>query len=200
MTVFTGFTRKTLLPLCLITAQAWAADPSYDCKQVKTGSIEDKICQDAGLSALDVKLAEVYKEALRKAVNEKPPALKAEQRGWIKGRNDCWKSDDRISCIKEEYIRRIAELQVRYRLLPGNGPVFFECDNDPRNELAVTFFRTEPATLTAERGDSTSLMYQQISASGARYQGRNESFWEHQGVATVIWGNSAKEMICKPRH
>jgi len=40
-------------------------------------------------------------------------------------------------------------------------------------------------------------MYQQPSASGARYQGRNETFWEHQGVAAITWGYGAPEMHCK---
>ena len=42
-----------------------------------------------------------------------------------------------------------------------------------------------------------SLMLVEQSASGARYQGRNESFWEHQGEARVTWGYGAKEMTCK---
>jgi len=40
-------------------------------------------------------------------------------------------------------------------------------------------------------------MYQQPSASGTRYQGRNETFWEHQGVTAVTWGYGAPEMHCK---
>lgn len=40
------------------------------------------------MAGLDHQLAEVYRAAARKAANEKPPLLKAEQRGWIKGRNE----------------------------------------------------------------------------------------------------------------
>jgi len=36
--------------------------------------------------------------------------LKAEQRGWIKGRNACWKSDNKRGRIEKEYGLRIAEL------------------------------------------------------------------------------------------
>jgi uncharacterized protein len=176
---------------------AAAAGPSFDCKKVEVGSIEEMICKDPGLSALDGKMAEVYKAAAKKATNEHPPVLKTEQRGWIKGRNDCWKSDDKRGCVETEYKQRIAELQARYRLVPFKGPVFYACD-DPFGELIVTFFPTDPPTLIAERGDSVSLMYQQPSGSGTRYQGRNESFWEHQGEAAVTWGYGAKEMTCKP--
>jgi uncharacterized protein len=174
-----------------------AAGPSFNCNQVRGGSVEETICKDGGLSALDVKMANVYKAAAKKAANEHPPVLKVEQRGWIKGRNDCWKSDNPRQCIEGEYKRRIAELQARYRLVPFKGPVYFSCD-DPFGELIVVFFKTDPPTLTAERGDSVSLMYLQQSGSGSRYQGRNESFWEHQGEAKVTWGHETKEMTCKP--
>ncbi len=43
----------------------------------------------------------------------------------------------------------------------------------------------------------TSLMFLQVAASGAKYQGRNETFWEHQGEASVTWGYGALKMHCK---
>jgi uncharacterized protein len=176
---------------------AEARGPSYACEKVDAGSVEAMICKDMDLSALDRKLSGVYAAASRKATNEHPPQLKAEQRGWIKGRNDCWKSDDQRECVRDAYQRRIAELQARYRLLPGNGPVRFVCDSNPANEVVVTFFQTISPTLIAERGDSVSLMYLQPSASGAKYQGRNENFWEHQGEASITWGYGAPKMRCK---
>jgi uncharacterized protein len=50
--------------------------------------LEEMVCQDAELSALDRKLAGVYAAASKIAVDERPPVLKSEQRGWIKGRNE----------------------------------------------------------------------------------------------------------------
>lgn len=170
--------------------------PAFSCAGVEPDGIPAMVCGDEELSALDRKLAGVYAAASKKATNEHPPVLKAEQRGWIKGRDDCWKADDERGCVHDEYERRIAELQARYRLVPGTGPVRFGCDGDPGNEVVVTFFRTDPPTLIAERGDSVSLMYLQPSASGARYQGRNESFWENRGEALVTWGYGAPEMHC----
>ncbi|ESQ13308.1 MAG: DUF1311 domain-containing protein [Thiohalocapsa sp. PB-PSB1] len=175
---------------------ASAASPSFACDQVEAGSVEQLICQDEGLSALDRQLAEVYTAALKKASNEHPPMLKARQRGWIKGRDECWKSDDQQGCVQDLYQRRIAELQARYRLVPSTGPVFYACDNHPANAIVVTFFASQPPVLIAERGDQSSLMYRQPSASGAKYQGRNESFWEHQGQAMVTWGSAGAEMHC----
>lgn len=188
--------RLASVALLLLTGPALADGPSYDCSLVETGSIEALVCEDTGLSALDRRLADVYREALKKAVDQYPPDLQVEQRGWIKGRDDCWKADDRRRCVEDAYVTRTAELQARYRLVAGNGPFAFVCGGDPANEILVTFFPTDPPTLIAERGDSVAVMYLQPSGSGTRYQGRNESFWEHQGEATVSWGYGAPDLRC----
>jgi uncharacterized protein len=107
----------------VFASAATAAGPSFDCTKVDTGSVEETICKDAGLSGLDRKMTEVFEAASKKAVNEHPPVLKAEQRGWIKGRNDCWKDADKRHCVEGSYDSRIAELQAKYRLVPGMGPV-----------------------------------------------------------------------------
>lgn len=180
-----------------LAGAAMARGPSYACDTVRSGSIEEMICKDEELSALDRTLSSVYAAASQKAANERPPQLKAEQRGWIKGRNECWKSDDQGGCVRDAYRRRIAELQARYQLVPGNGPGRYVCDGNPANEVIATFFQTDPPTLIAERGDSVSLMYVLPSGSGAKYQSRNETFWEHQGEALMTWGYGAAAMRCQ---
>lgn len=180
----------------LVRARRPVHGPAFSCDEVEPDGIPAMVCGDEELSALDRKLADVYAAAAKKATNEHPPVLKAEQRGWIKGRDDCWKSDDQRACVHAEYERRIAELQARYRLVPHEGPVRYVCDGNPANEVVGTFFRTTPPTLLAERGDDVSLMYLQPSGSGAKYQGRNESFWEHQGEALITWGPGAPGMRC----
>lgn len=174
---------------------ALPAEPSFSCKEVEPGSIEARVCESEEFAALDRRLAEVYKAATAKA-GETLSTLKAEQRGWVKGRNDCWKATDKDACIRDNYVLRIVELQASYRLVEAKGPVFFTCDGNPANEVVVTYFKTDPPSLIAERGDSTSLMVAERTASGAKYVGRNESFWEHQGVATIVWGFEAPEMKC----
>jgi len=197
---FKAATRAATAVLALgtmvVTPGAFAQGPSFPCGKVEAGSIEEMICRDAALSKLDRQLSEVYAAAARKAANEHPPVLKPEQRGWVRGRNECWKREDRRACVVGEYTRRVAELQARYRLVPATGPVFYACDGHPANEVVVTYFKTDPPTLIAERGDSVSLMYLERSASGTKYQGRNESFREHQGTARVTWGYGAPEMRC----
>lgn len=187
----------TVLLLCSgeIAAQGNKnASPSYDCSAAR-GIIETLICQDPALSALDRKMADVYAAAEHKASNEFPMTLRPEQRGWVKGRNECWKSDDRTACVSESYRLRIAELQARYRLIEPLATVTYLCPGNA--EVVAVYFTTEPPTLIAERGDSVSLMYSQPSASGARYAGRNESLWEHQGEALIQWGYAAPEELCK---
>ena len=182
--------------LCLAET-AMAEGPSFACDKVAPGSIEELICENEELSALDRKLSNVYAAASEKALNERSPQLKAEQRGWIKGRDECWKSDDREECVRNAYLLRTSELQALYRLVPGSGPVRYVCDGDPAAEVVATFFQTDPPTLIAEYDGSVSLMFIQPSASGAKYQGRNETFWEHQGEALITWGYEAAEMHCR---
>ena len=192
---------KTALPKAS-TASAQSGKnqaPSFSCHKVEPGSIAAMVCADAELSALDRQLAEVYAAASKKARNEHPPTLKAEQRGWIKGRDDCWKSSDKRACVQAVYALRIAELQAFYRLVPSQATVRYVCDGNPAKEVTATYFRTDPPTLIAEHGDSVSLMYLQPSASGAKYQGRNELLWEHQGEALIQWGYQAPEMRCEKR-
>lgn len=180
----------------LATGFALAQAPAFDCRKA-SGEIEKQICADSELGALDRTLSVVYAAALRKARNEHPPMLKAEQRGWIKGRNACWKAADQQQCVAQTYRLRIAELQARYRLVPVSASTTFICGGDSRNQIIVNFFQTDPPSLIAERGDSISLMFQQPATSGAHYRGRNESLWEHQGEATVVWGFDAPEMRCQ---
>ena len=180
-----------------LAGTARAAGPSFDCGKVEQGSVEALVCRDPELAAADRKLALVYAAARKKAVNEHPPMLKAEQRGWIKGRDECWQAEHQHTCVADAYRLRTAELQARYRLLPPTGTATYACDGQPGDEVTATYFATDPPTAIAERGDQVSLMYQQPSGSGAKYQGRNETIWEHQGEAMITWGYGSPEMRCR---
>ena len=178
-------------------ATASAAGPSFDCGKVEPGSIAALVCSDDALSALDRKMSQVYAAASDKAIHEQPPVLKAEQRGWIKGRDECWKSDDKRGCVEQAYRLRIAELQARYRLVAASGSATYVCDGQPAKQVTATFFETDPPTAIAEFGDQTSLMILQPAGSGAKYQGQNEMLWEHQGEAVISWGHDSSEMRCR---
>ena len=186
------------LGFALIGPQAAAATPSFDCGRVGSGSIEAMVCGDESLSRLDRDLAHAYAAARAKAGNQHPPTLAAEQRGWIKGRNDCWKAADRRACAMDAYRERIAELQARYRLVEDNGVVRYACNGRPADELTVTYFATDPPSAIAERGDSVSMMFLRRADNGPRYVGRNE--WllqEHQDEVRVQWGYGTPEFRCE---
>jgi uncharacterized protein len=63
---------------------------------------------------LDKELAAVYKEARSKAGKE--DQLRAIQRGWIKGRNECWKEENKEAYMADLYQQRINELREKYQL------------------------------------------------------------------------------------
>jgi len=169
--------------------------PAFDCKRVRANSAEALICQNPQLSQLDLQLHQVFASATALAANEQPPLLKAEQRGWIKGRDECWKDDDEIACMQQLYQRRIAELQARYRLVPMRGPLRYQCGAVPADELVLSYFATNPATLLAERGDSVSLMF--LQPNGTDYLGRNETLWPQQDGVRLQWGYEAPVLSCR---
>jgi uncharacterized protein len=193
----------------LVSSPARAEGPAFDCTKAD-GEVEELICQDEGLAALDRKLDEVYKAALAKAENEHPPVLKTEQRGWIKGRNECWKAqgeDDPAfltaswratsvhDCVEGQYRLRISELQALYQLVPERGPVLFACENNPANAVVATFFESELPTARLERGDRTATVWLVPTGSGAKYEGRNVEFWNKGDEAAVTWLD--EELKCK---
>ena len=171
-----------------------AMTPSFDCARAD-GTVEELICSDADLSELDRQLADIYTAAVAKSRPPDTRTLKAMQRGWIKGRNDCWKSEDVRRCVAESYRDRIVELQATYALVPGKGPVVYRCDDG--SEVIVTFFQTDPPTARAERGEQQAILTIARSGSGARYTGRNIQFWDKVGEARIEWGVESKPITCK---
>lgn len=165
------------------------AGPSFDCGKA-SATVEKLICADAELAALDRRLAAVYAEAEGKAGAPVPSWLRAEQRGWVKGRDDCWKAPEPRSCVQDEYQRRIVELQAKFRLVPFTGPVTFACtgaSGGRDGEIIATFHQTEPPSALFERGDRTVFALLARTASGAKYEGANLTFWQKGGDAQVTW-------------
>lgn len=184
----------SLMGLALLASPALAqSGPAFDCSKAEH-EVENIICQDDELSAKDRKLAEVYKQtiaALEKVDAGGPQAiqeLKTYQRGWIGGRNECWKADDKRQCTADIYDRRIAELQAKYFLVEGGAPVFYTCHSNPADEIVATFIPTEPPSVRLERGDTTEVGILSPSASGSRYDADfGVVFWVQGDEAKVAW-------------
>jgi uncharacterized protein len=190
-------------------SQAQSKGPAFDCAKA-SGDVEKLICSDAGLAALDRKLDGVYKAALSKARDDVPKFLRTEQRGWVKGRDECWKAKgaggpvylteswvatDVRGCVEAQYQLRTAELQVLLRLVPSQAPVTFACNGNAVAGITAEFFQTDLPAARFERGDRTVTAYQVRSASGAKYEGQNFSFWNKGNEATVTW--LGEQLTCK---
>ena len=92
-----------------------AQDPSFDCDNAQSGA-EEAVCASSGLASLDVETDRLFTLALNGPNMTDPRAdeLRAYQRGWLKGRNDCWKADDQGDCVRDSYAIRIDELRRDY--------------------------------------------------------------------------------------
>ncbi len=102
-----------LIACVFISSPAFAAQPSYKCGAKNAHEIEILICENDELAALDVSLSSLYKTVLKNTPTKAQKRLKSEQIGWFKGRNDCWKAEDKTDCTRMAYQTRINELKDR---------------------------------------------------------------------------------------
>jgi heat shock protein HslJ len=86
-----------------------ASSPSFDCADT-FGSVEEMICADPALMALDRRLNDLYAMKIDNIDADEALTVRAFQRGWIKARNDCSKARDPRQCVEDIYTDRIAEL------------------------------------------------------------------------------------------
>ena len=77
------------------------------------------------------------------------------------------------------------------------GPVTYACTNaqGQKCQLIATPRQTNPPSVLVERGDRKVVGTRVPAASGAKYEGANLVFWEHQGEAQVTWMDV--ELKCK---
>lgn len=168
------------------------AAPSFDCTAA-SGRFEQMVCSDTALAALDSQLADTFAQALAKADDK--ATLQAGERGWIKGRDDCWKTDDAQACVREAYIQRIVELRIQHGLVAIPSAVEYRCDDNSK-PFAASFHNEEPRAVVLTWGNDQAIVPAAPSASGARYAARGIEFWEHQGEARVDFHGN--KLTCKP--
>jgi uncharacterized protein len=182
------------ISLSLFAVTALAKAPSFDCSKAST-EIEQTICQDDELSALDRKLAHVYSEASRRYPTTAPPRLRQEHIAWEQKLDACAAKLDKRECIQTAYMTRIAEVQATNDLVSGKAQTF-HCKNGSgtENSLLATFHQTDPPTATLQRGDERVLAILNQSPNNARYEGTNVSFQHGADKVRVVW--VADEMSC----
>jgi uncharacterized protein len=189
-----------------------AQGPSFRCASAGS-EVETMVCNDAALAALDRKLADTYQSAKAKAQGRLATQLRADQRGWVKDRDECWKAAGQQSwitatwtvntvraCVDAKYRLRTSELEAVWQLLPSET-IRYACQNKPANELLIRSFATDPATLRVERGDRTVRMWRVGPERVGRYEGRNVSAQRHGKSLQLSWldTNTGKtdELMCE---
>lgn len=183
-------------PVPVPTAEASAASiaatgPSFDCDKA-TSDFERLVCDTPGLAALDRQLAATFRQAMDKSTDR--ATLLAGQRGWIKGRDDCWKAEDKQACVHDAYVQRIVDLRIQNGLVVIPAHVEFRCD-DAAKRVAATFYNDEPRAMVLTVDDDQVIVPAAISGSGARYATDGVEFWEHQGDASITFYGT--KLACK---
>jgi len=193
---------------------ALAEGPTFNCAKAQ-GQVEKLICSDAALASLDRTLDGVYKAATAKAKGKLATRLREDQRGWVKGRNDCWKANGQETwitatwtvntvkaCVDAQYRLRTSELQSVWRLVPPKT-VAYACQNNPANEVVANFFETDPPTIRLERGDRTKTLWRVGAATAGTYEGQNVSVAQQGSELKVSWLDTdtgkTDELQCKAR-
>ena len=184
------FRRLALLGV-VVAVPALAQDgPSFDCSKAQS-SAEQLICTDADLAALDRRVADRYAAAIDAArgldvgAAEAEDRLRTYQRGWVKGRDECWKAEDLRACVEDAYLRREGELVAEWMLETPTGLAAWACDGNPANEVVTVFFDTELPSVRFERGDGIDTGSLVRTGSGSRYEGSfGRSIWIKGDEAT----------------
>lgn len=186
----------SILAVLIHPAIVWSSTPAFDCAQAQ-GQVEQAICADDALAALDQRLADVYSDAMKTLPPEMQSAQKVVQRGWIKGRDDCWKSSEINACIAADYQTRIVELQILSGQLVAAAEVQYECADDDQPPFSAVWYNdTLPQSVVLTRGGQDQVIaFIDRSGSGARYTAQAVEFWEHQGEVTVTWFGT--ELKCR---
>ena len=189
---------------------AYAATPSFDCTKAES-SVESLVCADEELAKLDREIAQLFVLARRgpHMTPERQAELIGTQRGWIKGRNDCWKEPDVRICALFNYAVRIHELRdgfadTRTRDSDGisKGPVSEMCPNfDSR--ISATFIQTELPMVYLTWQNMSYVLMLGPSGSGARYVGKDSSnreivFWD-KGREALLELPGRSQLTCQVR-
>ena len=187
---------------------SFAAPPSFDCAKADTSATQ-LVCKDDQLAALDREVTRLFtlaRDGAHLAADQRKQLL-AVQRGWIKGRDDCWKAGDLRACVVESYVTRIHQLRQGYadarsqdKAGISKGPFAAKCEGLDAL-LTLAFVDIKPAAADVGWLDQAVVVNQVPAASGARYQGENYAgkfeFWQH-GKEMTFTMPGGKPMICAP--
>ncbi|UHQ55571.1 MULTISPECIES: lysozyme inhibitor LprI family protein [Microbulbifer] len=156
--------------LSLLAMDAQGAASRVSCGDLSGLAIENLVCQDAELGALDRVLREVMDGAatLRDLGGAARKRLQASQRDWLESRNGCWQAENPRTCALRHYRRRIAELQVELALAGPARVTRYDCRGEA---LTLRFYDTSVPSLTAAFRGRDIFMVPPGGVPGRRYAG-----------------------------
>ncbi|MCB2077912.1 MAG: MliC family protein [Novosphingobium sp.] len=175
-------------------AHATVASPSFDCSRAD-GEAMEMVCSDADLAAMDRELDRLYKLAVATPDMDSARAneLKAMQRGWVKGRDECWKASDKRQCVMTSYAMRIHEIRQGYANARSDdgagaslGPLAFACEGQDFG-VSATFVNTDPGAVALQWLENSLALAHVPSGSGAKYEGT----WNDQEASLFTQGDEA---------
>ena len=129
------------------------------------------------LAQLDVETERLYQLAVAGVSGARLDELKAMQRGWIKGRDECWKSSLGLStCVASEYALRIMDLRTGYANARSDdasgislGPKVLDCDGFDA-AVGVVFVNGQAPMAILKWRDNAMALSGVPSGSGAKYE------------------------------
>jgi membrane-bound inhibitor of C-type lysozyme len=178
--------------------------PSSGCARAAPDAIEEIICADPMLAALDGELARLLRLATAAKVNT-AASVRSDQRAWLKQRHACARVPAAAACLRERYLQRIVDLRTGRGAARGedghgisSGPFAFACEGI-EGPVSVSFVRTDPPLAHIQDKTGTWLMEQRPSGSGARYEGAraSEMFWNKGDEALFQRGEGTPETKCQ---
>jgi uncharacterized protein len=100
-------------PLTEVTHGGSHQGPSFDCETDKS-PVEQAICSDAGLSAKDLALDDLFHQVRDRLSGQARTDLVEAQRIWVSKRNQCH-DPGMAACLTQSYDARIHELEAAGR-------------------------------------------------------------------------------------
>jgi uncharacterized protein len=97
------------LAFSIASIPAAAGNPSFDCDRARH-PVEQMICADDELAALDVAVARAYASALARAPASEVKHIRTDQNAWRKALMRCGRESDGRACALSGYQERLREI------------------------------------------------------------------------------------------
>lgn len=176
--------------------------PPLECRGERmsdAAAMEQAVCQDPALSALDREVTRLYRLARTDAPGRRLGALDDSQRAWLLRRGDCRNALERPACLRAIHLDRIAGLRLHYPVArddrgTSRGPVVYDCAGQT---LTATFVTGDPALAHLRwRGGGHALAQ---DGSGGAYKGAGGAEMRIQGTEATVALADGSKLDCRER-